>query len=244
MINTEQTNFASEWEKGAAKRAFRNRFPRYDESFSRAIVKEYNNVDAPAAFVKCKDAIYTIIGDERSKALNSPSFDSADHYLSTIKDSVDIIAKELGEESVHYKNISNEIIQTCISLLIETVWAEQTVSTVKEAKRRAELLNSYYPISESTQERISRTILEFEKIEEEYYKEIKRAQKERQEQEKASRLSERMKRFALKYSSIPSGGKRYTSPGWAVLVLIVLGFASIISLFESIASIFKREHEV
>ena len=237
MINPEQTNLVFEWERGAEKRLFNNRFPRIDESYLDAIVKEYNSVDAPAAFVKCKDAIYTIISVEEQKAYNSPSFESADHYLFAIKDSVNIIARELGEDSICYKNISNFIAQTYLSLLIEIVWSEQTVSSVKIAKQKAELLFSYYPISEATQKRISQTILVFKEIEEE-------RKKERKEKEDASRLSGRIKRFALENSSIPSGGKRYTSPGWALLVLIVLGFASIISLFESIASIFKRKHEV
>lgn len=239
MPNTEQTNFAfstAELRKEAEKRSFMKKFPSYDNSYAEALVKEYNNVEAPAPFVKCKDAIYSIIADERNKALHSPSFDSTDHYLSAIKGPIVTIAEELGDGSIHYQNITNVIIQTTLSLLIDTVWAEHTVSAVKEAKQRAEQLFTLYPITDSTKESISRTIVELGKIENEYVEDIKRAKKEK---EKASRLSERMRRFADNHSSMPSGGKRYTSPGWALLILIILGLAFVISIFETILSVFK-----
>ena len=92
-----------------------------------------------------------------------------------------------------------------LSLLIEIVGANQTVSTVKEARKRAEELYTYYPIIETTKTRIAQTCLELEKPEQEIRKIIRK-------QVDASRLSKMIKDFSLDYSSVESGGKRYTSP--------------------------------
>lgn len=239
-----EQDLISEWKNTAKKRAFKDRFPKKDDSYTEALVKEYNNVNAPEDFVKCKDAILHIIGDESTKAFRTPSFESEALYLSTIKESVNKIERELGADSIHYKNICNEIVNTCLSLLVEIVWAKQTMQTIIEAKTRAEQLYTYYPISESTKERISETVLVFSKIEQEIQQEIERTRKEQQEREKASRLSERIKRFALSHSSVDGGDKRYTSPLLAWTALIVYGFGSIISLFEWLISPFVKKHDV
>lgn len=238
----EQADY-NKWMEEKEKRSFMNRFPSEDESCSHELVKEYNRVDAPAAFQNCKDAIYLIIGDERTKALRAQSFNSTDQFLSAIKQPADRIVRELGEESIYYKNICSTIVDTYLSALIRVVWSDQTISTLEEARRKAEQLYTYYPISETNRKRISQTILEFEKIESQINAEAERAKREGQAQEKASRLSERIKNFALTHWSVPGGDKRYTSPGLALLATMVLWFGSIVSLFERIGNLFKKKSD-
>lgn len=223
--------------------ALQKRFPKEDNSYSSELVNVVNTVNAPASVERCKDAIFRIIADERTKALKAvPSFDNADRYFSSVQDSVDIIANELGKESHHYMIIINEIVQTYLTLLVRVVQNDPIITKIKEATRRSKLLYSY-PISETTKKRISDTCLEFVKIEQEYDAKIERAEKIRQEQEKAQRLSERIKRYALSHYSIKSGNKRYTSPLLGLFALIILGIGSIVSLFEEIAPRFFRKHK-
>lgn len=200
-----------------------------------AITEFVNDNSSTLDAGRCKDEFKQILSEIHKAIEEEPSFDCVDHLLTVTKDPLCLLEKELGSDSNLFMHISNLIVHNCLNIIIKIVNGKQTRKTIKEAQDRVQQLYSY-TISDITKQRVSETSVKIADLD--------YAIQRRIEAEKASLLSERIKNFALKHSTLDGGDRRITSPGWAVLVLIVLSFASWVAIFEKIGSLFKKKSDV
>ena len=228
-------------EDGLQNRAFRV-FVKEEQSRLHCMIS--NHVlfpdELPVRVEKCKKSFERLVEESDKVSENGPSFDRADHLLSAVKKPLSKIEIELGtsSDSDYYKYAYNFVVTKYLDIILDSVIENPSLSGLNKASMKLEQFDSSI-LTNLTKECLERTkdvLLQLEQST--AYKQGAK------EAEKASRLSARIKRFALESSSITSGGKRYTSPLLAWFSLIVLGFGSIVSLLEWIASLFTRKGHI
>ena len=217
------------------QKAFQNSITNQTQIFYCNISNAVNYADDPPEDVKkCKNSLMLILKEYQKAVEVDPSFKRADRFLSATKEPLNKIEKEISAYSDYFKYAYNIVVNRYLDIVFQSARVNPRVSGIVEAKRRIEQFDSI-AITELTRERLRQATIILQDLEQsDGYK--RRAA----EAKKASRLSEKIKSFALEHSSISSGGKRYTSPGLALLMLVVLGFGSIVSLFELILSVFPK----
>lgn len=192
----------------------------------------------PADVKKSKNNFKRIRKEIDNVYEHGPSFSRADRLLSESKKPLDSIQSVLGSESKYFQHVYKLVIFSYLDLVLKAAKVNPSLSGIRNARKNIEYLDSL-PITKRTKECVGRTgavLLQLEQSPE--YKQ------KAKEYESDSRLSERIKNFALDHSTIESGGKRYTSPGWALLALIVLSFGQWVAIFEKIGSLFKKKSDV
>ena len=170
-----------------------------------------DTADSEARKYKCEFKL--ILEGIRKISEEEPSFACADYLLFIAEEPLSIIEKALGPNSVYFKHISNLIVNFYLRSLIDIVDGNQTTFNLEEAGKKTGQLYSY-SISESTRSRILQKSLN--------WNEIRSTRKNQKEAEEASRLSSKIKGFALDHSSVDGGDKRYTSPLLALFSLITV----------------------
>lgn len=191
----------------------------------------------PAEVKKCMNKFKSIRKGIDSAYEHGPSFSRADHLLQASIKSLDSIQRVLGSESDYYQSVYKLITFSYLDLVLKAAKVSPSLSGIKKARENIAYIDSL-PITKRTKECVERTGVVLQQLEQspEYKQNAK-------EFENSSLLSERIKSFALEHSTIESGGKRYTSPGWALLALIVLSFGQWVAIFEKIGSLFKKKSD-
>ena len=214
---------------------FREKVKHQTDIFYCNISNAVNYADVPPEDIqKCKDSFDLILKEYSKAGEEEPTFKCADRFISAIKEPIDNIENKIGTSSDYFMYAYNMIVNRYLDIVFQSIRVSPSLSGLEVAKNRIEQF-SQVALTELTRERLKRDkiVLQLLGQSEEYKQRAKKA-------EKSSRLSERIKNYALEHSSISSGGERYTSPGWAWLMLLVLGFGSIVSFFEWIASPFTN----
>lgn len=191
--------------------------------------------ELPAKVEKCRKSFKRLIGASDKADEKGPSFDCADYLISVVKKPLSKIEIELGTSSDYFKYAYNFLVTKYLDIVLDSVFVTPSLSGLNKASMQLEQFDSSV-LTVFSKESIKRTRNVLHLLGQ------STAYRQRaQEVEKDSRLSRRIKDYALSHWWIQSGNKRYSSPPLALFALIVLWFASIVSLFERIASLFKKK---
>lgn len=217
---------------------FRNRLNEQMSTFSCNLSNMVKYADNPPEDVKkCKKDFMLILEEIEKVGEDDRSFKRADRFISSVKVPLDIIEKEISAYSDYFKYAYNVIVNKYLDVVFESSKVNPSLSGIRIAINRVEQFDSI-ALTELTCARLKQAKVLLQQLyQSPTYK------RNAKETERASRMSEKIKEFALSHWYIRSGGKRYTASGLGLLALIVYAFGWIVSLFESFFSLFKKAND-